>query len=195
MRRPTPLSRTGATHARAHTQDWPGDRPRRAHPHHRRRREGRSGADRDHRPPGGHGRPRRGPPPDPRVRRAEVTATLPPAHPRGRPGTTPRVSRRHPLCPCDWPITPPHRPSANSGRPDARADVTPPEPPAAVCELAAEIRLLHRAAIRELRIELTDGGAVLHGRASSFYGKQLAFHEVTRRGRLTVIANRVVVDY
>jgi hypothetical protein len=58
--------------------------------------------------------------------------------------------------------------------------------------LAAAILRLHRSLVRELRIEVVGGGVVLRGRAATFYGKQLALHEVLRRG-LAVVANDIVV--
>ncbi len=60
--------------------------------------------------------------------------------------------------------------------------------------LAAEIRNNHRGHLRELRIEAACGGVVLHGRAGTFYGKQLALHEVLRRGGVVVVANRITVE-
>ena len=59
-------------------------------------------------------------------------------------------------------------------------------------ELAAEIRQRHRAILREFTIHEEDGGAVLHGYAYSYYGKQMALHEV-QRANLAVIANRIIV--
>lgn len=76
--------------------------------------------------------------------------------------------------------TPPDRPGAH--RPTENEGPT----------LAAAILRLHRALVRELRIEVVGGGVVLRGRAATFYGKQLALHEVLRRG-LVVVANDIVV--
>ena len=42
------------------------------------------------------------------------------------------------------------------------------------------------------RVHEEEGGAVLNGYAYSYYGKQMALHEVLR-ANLTVIANRIVV--
>ena len=61
-------------------------------------------------------------------------------------------------------------------------------------ELVADIRLRHRALLREFWIEVGDAGAVLHGRASSFYGKQVALHEVRRHAEVVVVANRIMVE-
>lgn len=67
-------------------------------------------------------------------------------------------------------------------------------PTDALGQLAADIRSAHRSHIRELRIELAASGVVLAGRAATFYGKQLALHEVTHRSRLVVVANRIEVQ-
>lgn len=61
-------------------------------------------------------------------------------------------------------------------------------------ELAADIRRRHRGLLRELWIEVGEAGAVLHGLASSFYGKQVALHEVREHAGFVVVANRIVVD-
>jgi hypothetical protein len=62
-----------------------------------------------------------------------------------------------------------------------------------LAELAAEIRATHRALIRELRIEPVAGGVIIRGRASTYYGKQVAFHEVRRRCGRAVVGNQVCV--
>ena len=61
-----------------------------------------------------------------------------------------------------------------------------------LAELAASIRERLRVHLRELTLEPGCGGVVMRGRARSFYGKQLAQHEVMRRG-LVVLANTIVV--
>jgi hypothetical protein len=58
-------------------------------------------------------------------------------------------------------------------------------------DLATEIRLRHRSLLQALRIELVEDGVVLHGRAYTFYGKQIALHEILRR--VAVVANRIEV--
>jgi hypothetical protein len=58
--------------------------------------------------------------------------------------------------------------------------------------LASDIRQRHRSLLHDLRIEVVAGGVVLHGRAATFYGKQVAQHEVMRHA-VTVLANRIVV--
>jgi hypothetical protein len=63
----------------------------------------------------------------------------------------------------------------------------------AVIELASEIRARHRDVLRELRIEVVPGGVVLRGRARTFYGKQVALHEVRRRCEFAVVANHITV--
>jgi hypothetical protein len=62
---------------------------------------------------------------------------------------------------------------------------------AAATHLASDIRERHRSLLRDLRIEVVAGGVVLHGRANTFYGKQIAQHEVMRHS--VVVANRIVV--
>jgi len=58
--------------------------------------------------------------------------------------------------------------------------------------LAAAIRDRYRSDIRELVISTVHGGVTLHGRAATFYGKQMALHEVLRvHGR--VVSNHIVV--
>jgi hypothetical protein len=59
-------------------------------------------------------------------------------------------------------------------------------------ELVAVIRHRHRAHLRELRIDATDGGLILSGRARSYYGKQMAQEEVLQRG-LAIVANELTV--
>jgi hypothetical protein len=61
-------------------------------------------------------------------------------------------------------------------------------------QFAIEVRNRHRDYLRELQIEVVKGGVILYGRAITFYGKQIAFHEVSHRSRLPVIANRIQVQ-
>ncbi len=61
-------------------------------------------------------------------------------------------------------------------------------------ELAAEIRHAHRSHLRELHLEVVLGGVVIRGVAVSYYGKQLAFHEVRRLCRLAIVANQIEVE-
>lgn len=73
----------------------------------------------------------------------------------------------------------------------------PTRPPAdrtTHAELAADIRRRHRGLLKDLVIVVHDGRAELHGRATTFYGKQVALHEVLRLGGLRVVANRIVVE-
>ena len=64
---------------------------------------------------------------------------------------------------------------------------------AAASHLASDIRERHRSLLRDLRIEVVAGGVVLHGRANTFYGKQVAQHEVMRYS--VVVTNRIVVGH
>lgn len=76
--------------------------------------------------------------------------------------------------------------------PPAAASVSTPHP--ALEQLASEIRARHRSHLRELRLEATDAGVVLHGLARSFYGKQIAFHEVIGGGNFRVAGNLIRVQ-
>lgn len=60
-------------------------------------------------------------------------------------------------------------------------------------QLADDVRNGHRGILHELAIELVAGGVVLRGRAATFYGKQVALHEVRRRCRLSVVDNHITV--
>jgi hypothetical protein len=60
--------------------------------------------------------------------------------------------------------------------------------------LAAEIRSRHRNLVRELRVEVRDGGVILGGKVTCFFGKQIAFHEFARASPVPVIANRIEVE-
>jgi hypothetical protein len=65
--------------------------------------------------------------------------------------------------------------------------------PDSISQLAAIIRSHHRGHLRDLNIELTPEGIILHGKASSFYGKQMAQEEILRQGAWTILENRIVV--
>lgn len=64
----------------------------------------------------------------------------------------------------------------------------------ALHQLAIEVRNRHRDCLRELYIRAVGEGAILYGQAVSFYGKQIAFHEVRRRLRMKIIANQIKVQ-
>jgi hypothetical protein len=59
--------------------------------------------------------------------------------------------------------------------------------------VAEGIRNKNRPLISELRIEPCEGGVVVHGRTASFYGKQVALHEVARLCRQTIVRNKISV--
>lgn len=59
--------------------------------------------------------------------------------------------------------------------------------------LVAEIRTRYRWLLCELQIELIEDGVVLRGKAITYYGKQVAQHELLRRG-FVVAANHIVVS-
>ena len=59
--------------------------------------------------------------------------------------------------------------------------------------LAAAIRARLRGLLREVYLEAFLGGIVIRGRAYTYHVKQLAQHEVLRRGR-RIVANEIVVE-
>jgi hypothetical protein len=61
-------------------------------------------------------------------------------------------------------------------------------------ELATEILKCLRGHLRELCLAVVPGGVVIHGVATSYYGKQLALHEVRLRCDLAVTANQISVE-
>ena len=61
-------------------------------------------------------------------------------------------------------------------------------------ELAAEIHNCHRSHLRELRFDVVRRCVVIRGVARSYYGKQLALHEIRQRCRLLVTANQIEVE-
>jgi len=73
------------------------------------------------------------------------------------------------------------------------ATMTASETLRGVEQLAAQIRNRYRSHLRELRIEVVEGGIVLRGRSSSFYGKQMAFHEARSGSQFAVLANQIEV--
>jgi hypothetical protein len=68
----------------------------------------------------------------------------------------------------------------------------PSDNPQYLEELAEVIRLRYRAVINEIEIQAAERGVVLHGSAATYYGKQIAQHELLRRG-FAVIANHIRV--
>ena len=59
--------------------------------------------------------------------------------------------------------------------------------------LAAEIQNRYPSHLRELRIETAEGGIILRGVAITFYGKHIAFHEVSSRDGVVVVGNEIEV--
>ena len=59
-------------------------------------------------------------------------------------------------------------------------------------KLAEEISQKHRYVLREIEIHEDGQGVVLTGFASSYYGKQLAQHEVLK-AQLAIASNRIIV--
>lgn len=60
--------------------------------------------------------------------------------------------------------------------------------------LAELILRRHRGHLRELRLRFVAGGVVLHGVATSPWGKQVALHEVVRGSSFPVVANLIEVQ-
>jgi hypothetical protein len=66
--------------------------------------------------------------------------------------------------------------------------------PETIPQLESAILERHRGRLRELSLHVEDGQLVLHGRATSYYGKQLAQEEVKRLTDVGIRANCIVVD-
>jgi hypothetical protein len=62
----------------------------------------------------------------------------------------------------------------------------------AIGRIESEVRALHRSHLQALTIEQTPTGLILHGRAATFFGKQMAQEEVRRRTG-PILFNRIVV--
>lgn len=72
---------------------------------------------------------------------------------------------------------------------------TAPSPSEAVLRhIECEVVIRHRGRLRELTIHRIEGGVVLLGRAMSYYGKQIAFHEVKKLLDEPVIGNHIAVE-
>ncbi|MCS7022525.1 MAG: hypothetical protein NZU63_11935 [Gemmataceae bacterium] len=76
----------------------------------------------------------------------------------------------------------------------ATAPAASPSMETLTARIAADIVQQHRSHLRKLEILVTRRGLILHGSARSYYGKQLAFHEVTRRLGMRVVANHIAVE-
>jgi len=61
-------------------------------------------------------------------------------------------------------------------------------------ELAAEICQCHRSHLRKLWFDVVLKCVIIRGVATSYYGKQLALHEVRRRCTMLVVANQIEVE-
>ncbi len=59
--------------------------------------------------------------------------------------------------------------------------------------LEADIQGHLRHYVRDFRMTVRDGGLILYGRTRTYYGKQLAQHEVMERSRLPIQANNIDV--
>ncbi|MBA4190526.1 MAG: hypothetical protein C0467_21275 [Planctomycetaceae bacterium] len=67
-------------------------------------------------------------------------------------------------------------------------------PEQALNQLATEIRNRHRNHLQELQIVVVPGGVILCGIARTFYGKQIAFHEVSVSCKFVVMCNQIEVQ-
>ncbi len=59
--------------------------------------------------------------------------------------------------------------------------------------LETQLRIRLRSYVYDFRMTVQDGGLVLHGRARTYYGKQLAQHGVMAQSRLPIRANYIEV--
>ncbi len=59
--------------------------------------------------------------------------------------------------------------------------------------LAAHVKGRVGGQVRDLRLLLGDKGLVLHGRARTYYAKQLAQHAVMQAAKYTIQANQIEV--
>ena len=64
-----------------------------------------------------------------------------------------------------------------------------------IAQVERQVKNQLKGRIRNLHLELADGGVVLHGRADSFHTKQLAQHAVFETAGLPLLGNEIeVVD-
>jgi hypothetical protein len=61
-------------------------------------------------------------------------------------------------------------------------------------ELQARVYWRLDRRVRDFRLEVGDKGLVLHGRAPTYYAKQLAQHAVMQTTRLPIMANEIEVS-
>jgi hypothetical protein len=78
-------------------------------------------------------------------------------------------------------------------RPSTEAAVID-DPADSIGSIESAVRSLHRSHLRDLSIERTPAGLILHGRATSYFGKQMAQEEVLRRWTGPILSNRIVVS-
>lgn len=60
-------------------------------------------------------------------------------------------------------------------------------------DLVAEVLARHRSHLRELWLVVSGDGLRLCGLATCYYGKQIAFHELCCRCKLTIVSNEIEV--
>jgi hypothetical protein len=63
----------------------------------------------------------------------------------------------------------------------------------ALHQLATSVLKRHRSHLRELRIVVVEDGVILQGNAVTFYGKQIALHEVRSECKCVVVGNQIEV--
>ncbi len=66
-------------------------------------------------------------------------------------------------------------------------------PRSAIPRLESLVRTRSFGRVRDLRLELSGEGLILHGRATSYYVKQLAQQAVLEAGSLSLLANEIEV--
>jgi hypothetical protein len=69
----------------------------------------------------------------------------------------------------------------------------PTLPPGQVADLEARVQFRLGCQVRHLRLLLHERGLILHGRARSYYAKQLAQHAVLELTDIPILANEIEV--
>jgi hypothetical protein len=74
-------------------------------------------------------------------------------------------------------------------RPDAQAEVSNED----LQQLEARLQSFLHGQVRDFRIELREGGLVLHGHTRTYYGKQLAQEAVRQASQMPIASNDIAV--
>ncbi len=69
-----------------------------------------------------------------------------------------------------------------------------PSTPNGATELEALVQSRLGGQVRDFRLEVTEKGLILRGRAPTYYAKQLAQHAVMQATRLPILANAIEVS-